>query len=57
MKVSIRVPRREGNAAETFCSGTIINLNHIVTSCQCVHDETNHLINPLTFRIIAGDLS
>lgn len=55
--VSIRVPRQEGNAAETFCSGTIINLNHIITSCQCVHDETNRLINPSSFRIIAGDLN
>jgi len=55
--VSIRVPRQEGGATQFFCSGTIINLNHILTSCQCVHNETNHLINPSWFRIIAGDLN
>ncbi|KAJ6643592.1 Transmembrane protease serine 3 [Pseudolycoriella hygida] len=55
--VSIRVPRQAPNAPETFCQGTIINLNHILTSCQCVHNETNNLINPAWFRIIAGDLN
>lgn len=56
LKVSIRVPRQLPNLIETFCSGTIINSNHIITSSQCVHNETNHLINPEWFRIIAGTI-
>lgn len=44
-------------APERFCSGTIINSNHILTAAQCVHNDTYHLINPAEFRIIAGDLN
>lgn len=55
--VAIRVPRHIPTAAETFCGGTIININHILTSVQCVHNETNQLLNPSEFTIIAGDLN
>lgn len=55
--VSIRVPRHIPNAPETFCGGTIINLNHVLTSVQCVHNETFQLLNPSEFRIVAGDLN
>jgi len=53
--VSIRVPQQEGPA--TYCSGTIVNVNHVVTSSSCVHDAEFNLINPFWFRIIAGDLN
>ncbi len=56
-KVSIRVPRHAPDAPETFCTGTIINANHILTSIQCVHNESYQLLNPSEFRIIAGDLN
>lgn len=57
--VSIRVPRHVpiANAPETFCGGTIINLNHVLTAAQCVHNETFQLLNPSEFRIVAGDLN
>ncbi|XP_037030316.1 trypsin alpha-3-like [Bradysia coprophila] len=55
--VSIRIPRHVANAPEAFCGGTIINLNHILTSVQCVHNETFQLLNPSEFRIVAGDLN
>lgn len=55
--VSIRVPRHVPDAPATFCVGTIINANHILTSTQCVHNESNQLLNPLEFRIVAGDLN
>lgn len=55
--VSIRRPLDVGQTANTYCSGTIVNANHIVTAVTCVHDETFHLINPFWFRIIAGDLN
>jgi len=54
--VSIRVPQQNPAAPNTYCVGSFINLNHILTSSQCVHNSTNHLINPSWFRIIAGDL-
>jgi len=55
--VSIRVPQQVPDSDEKFCTGTIINANHILTSAQCVHNYTNQLINPSWFRIIAGDLN
>jgi len=55
--VSIRVPLQVGQPTETFCSGTIVNAQHVVTSSSCVHDTDFNLINPFWFRIIAGDLN
>lgn len=55
--VSIRRPLAVGQATNTYCSGTIVNVNHVVTAVTCVHDATFHLINPFWFRIIAGDLN
>jgi len=55
--VSIRVPQQNPAAPNTYCVGTIINVNHVLTSAQCVHNSTNHLMNPSWFHIIAGDLN
>jgi len=55
--VSIRRPREPGQAANMYCSGTIVNANHIVTAATCTHDESMQLVNPFWFRIIAGDLN
>jgi len=55
--VSIQVPVQVGQAAQTYCSGTIVNAHHVVTASSCVHDAEFNLINPFWFRIIAGDLN
>jgi len=55
--VSIRRPNIGGDTVNSYCSGTIVNANHVVTAATCVHDATFHLINPFWFRIIAGDLN
>lgn len=55
--VSIQVPVQIGQVAQTYCSGTIVNANHVVTSSSCVHDTDFNLINPFWFRIIAGDIN
>jgi trypsin len=38
------------------CTGTIINLQHVLTAASCVTDATGHLINQFWVSIIAGDL-
>lgn len=55
--VSIRRQAAIGQPNNFYCSGTIVNPNHVVTATACVHDTTFHLINPFWFRIIAGDLN
>lgn len=55
--MSIQVPSEVGQATLNYCSGVIVNANHVVTAATCVHNTTFHLINPFWFRIIAGDLS
>lgn len=55
--VSIRRQSNIGQPDNVYCSGTIVNANHVVTAAVCVHDLTFNLINPFWFRIIAGDLS
>lgn len=55
--MSIRVPLQVGQPSQTYCSGTIVNVNHVVTSSTCVHDINFQLVNPFWFRIVAGDLS
>jgi len=55
--VSIRVPTNVGGDTTTYCSGTILNENHVLTSAVCVHNDNFLLINPFWFRIIAGDLN
>ncbi|XP_037050296.1 brain-specific serine protease 4-like [Bradysia coprophila] len=55
--VSIRRQSAIGETTNSYCSGTIVNANHVVTSATCVHDVTFNLINPFWFRIIAGDLN
>jgi secreted trypsin-like serine protease len=54
--VSIR-RQADGQPNNVYCSGTIVNANHVVTAAACVHDTTFNLINPFWFRIIAGDLN
>lgn len=39
------------------CGATIVNSNHLVTSAQCVLNETQQLTNQNWLRITAGDLS
>jgi len=51
--VSIQTP----TAPLAHCNGVIINQNHILTSCRCVVNDQNQLINPFWLRIIAGDLN
>lgn len=51
--VSIQTPV----APLTHCNGVVLNENHILTSCQCVFNATNNLLNPFWLRIIAGDLN
>lgn len=57
LKVSIR--RQGAGARNVYCSGTIVNANHIVTATSCAHESGAdlRLINPFWFRIIAGDLN
>lgn len=51
--VSIQTPV----TAHSHCNGVIVNANHVITSCRCVYNTTNHLLNPFWLRIIAGDLN
>lgn len=53
--VSIQTP--SPTAPLSHCNGVIISQNHILTSCRCVINEENRLINPFWLRIIAGDLN
>jgi secreted trypsin-like serine protease len=55
--VSIRVPLQVGATTQTYCTGTIVNVNHVVTSCLCVQTSTFLLVNPFWFTITAGDLN
>ncbi|KAJ6633374.1 Brain-specific serine protease 4 [Pseudolycoriella hygida] len=55
--VSIRRPVEVAQDTNIYCSGVIVNANHIVTAASCVHNTTFHLVNPFWFRIIAGDLN
>lgn len=45
-----------------LCGGVILNEKHVITSCQCVINETavnptGSTINPFWLRIVAGDLN
>lgn len=51
--VSIQTPAAPLN----HCNGVIINPTHILTSCRCVFNAQNQLINPFFMRVIAGDLN
>lgn len=39
-----------------FCGGTIIDRSHILTSVQCMLNENYEVINPMWYKVIAGDI-
>jgi secreted trypsin-like serine protease len=39
------------------CVGNIVDARHIITSAQCVLNETFHTINPFWLTVIAGDIN
>lgn len=52
--VSIRAP---GTPRQPNCGGSIIDLQHVLTSAQCVLNAQNQLINPFWYNVMAGDLN
>ncbi|CAG9809633.1 unnamed protein product [Chironomus riparius] len=39
-----------------FCGGSIVDASHILTSANCVLNSRFEIINPIYWRIIAGDI-